>query len=563
MSLQSPIDRPSSELPQAPDPDWYPVFFEQISQATRDAFAGAVARVSLFGAAADDLDRLMAEDPFVMWAVDGPLFVEAMVCCAEGVAMRVAEASRGSFDALRLIQLANLGPQAVVGEIFHREMTDRLVELAAVVRGLCRRAVECDLASIGLLPDLMLADYIGQLGPLGQDASQRLVERTQRADPRLPVQERLAWSWATWVDTLERSDFGIVFLLGQVVAHDQIKPRVAVAASKLVPAIPAPCVRALVDAGGARTAEIQPATPCERGTEIAVGDSQLFLPHDFVLAMTTAGTAGGHVPNPLAILGTVDAQRVAAWIATQACHRWALGEDDWRRVGVVGGWQGLAKAVGGTVDSRKQLESCLAALQAVRLKLPDGTQIAGLASYTSRPPAPNRPAEIAIVVGDMLAPDLKRRRRDSAALPLPRAFTRLVPVLDPLPGVSCLPSRSRGKGLLLHWLVMTEFTMQRDNLAENGSIRLTARGVETMGRRVGLSAQQVADLFAVWSEPDGAGFGFLHQVGPGRWTLAANHAKALGFLVEGGRRTLVAQKGARKANARKRRSTPKRRSRSS
>lgn len=555
--MQSPTKTASANHAGRPKPDWYDAFFDELGTETHAAFAGAVARVSLFGGEADDLDRMIADDPFVQFALGHGLFPEAMARCAEAVAARVAKASRSEWSPLRRRLLPTVRPGAVVGAIFDREMTDRLQELAGAVCQFCQQAIGLGLPAIELLPDQILSDYFKGVGPGGRSASERLAERATRADPCRPMRERLFWSWATWIDPQPSGGLGIAKLLGQVVVRDLIMPRIAATESRMVPAIPAPCVRALVDAGGARTAVIRAATPhAESGAEITVGDSQLFLPGDFVEAMTAAGNRGDQVPNPLAVLGTVDAQRVAAWIATQACHRWALGEDDWRRISVAGGWQGLARSVGGTVDSRKKLERCLAALQTVRLRLPDGTLIAGLASYAWRPAAPNRPPEIAIVVGDMLAPGLKGRRRDGAALKLPAAFSRLVPVLDPLPAVKCLSSRSRGRGLLLHWLVMTEFTIQRDKLFEDGAIRLTPRGFETMGRRVGLTARQVVDLVAAWSAPEAAdaGSGFLRMVGPGRWTLAPNHAKALSFLVEGGRRTLAARRGARKANERKRRS---------
>ena len=222
----------------------------------------------------------------------------------------------------------------------------------------------------------------------------------------------------------------------------------------------------------------------------------------------------------------------------QRCDRFIR---DPRKVIVSGGFVGLARLLGmGPGKGSCQLRSALEAMQHLQLDLP-AREVGGLLTWSLKQEAPGRPAELHVVLGDALLPDLVFSFGKTTAAG--RAARKLVPLPEMLPPLTG-PRYWHASIVTLQVLVLSEMREQARALVETGSVPILGQRWTEMAAEAGLPSRYLQEVLGRWISGTPANPPFLVQPMPGRFSLADAYVPELQFLREAG---AAEQKGRRAA----------------
>lgn len=363
-----------------------------------------------------------------------------------------------------------------------------------------------------------------------------------------------------WMWTGSNKPPAIFSILSEALWRDVIEPRIA---QKKYPAVTRgvdEAVDRVLWAPGRRTVSIEP-----NGQALLLVDGKpiaqvSWLPkrrHEEIIDIDAAmaPTIQQEIADLFASAHTLTCWKLVRHIVIEMYRKHFLGSES-PVLTYEGGLQTLAKELGikggkGAHEVRQALD----AGWAMAADWPDGGAVRGLWTWELEPHAPGRPAVLHITVSTQLrpgyAPQIPKRRLKER---------QLLPVLEDAQGKAYLPPRMGSPQLALGQVRLSTFVIEflRENATElrkHGHVRITDADWAAMFRRAGLQLEHGRLLVERWTQAPQA---LLDRRGTDRYTLAAEHHRALATLLGGAQKSI---EGARRQASGRRAKTAKARPR--
>ena len=254
------------------------------------------------------------------------------------------------------------------------------------------------------------------------------------------------------------------------------------------------------------------------------------------------------------ILRTVTGHRLVKDLVLTAHRQYEADGFDPRAVEYLGGWSGLAEALGySTGRGFSDLRALAEAGRFIRWQSGDGGHRGGgWWMWSEKRGGPGVTGKVRFVLNDPLLPGYASALGDAGGKSTTaREARRLVPELPHEPPMGTLNEYFHGAAWTLHRLVLVYLVDRAEELAERGLVVVTKERWEQLAERAGLPMAHLPSLMESWEEDESEKAPALIARDGDGLRLADHYAAETAFIVEGARQRIVGRKGGRSRKAKK------------